>query len=288
MKLQTISLLMDQGKYPNKGSGQASRPAGTKKSHPVAGHRIAAKPDMETMWLYGLHTVVAALRNPERRKLQLLATPSAAITLAGQIKAPEPAVEIKDIQHISRLLPNGAVHQGLALRVYPLAEPDLEDVCVRPQGGPPHLVIVLDQLTDPQNVGAVLRSCAAFGATAVILTGRHAPPASGVLAKAASGALDIVPVVRVINLARALEQLAELGYWRVGLDSQANQPIAEIDLSGNIAIVLGAEGAGLRQLTSRKCDFLARIPASGKLASLNVSNAAAIALYEVARRRATT
>jgi 23S rRNA (guanosine2251-2'-O)-methyltransferase len=278
---------MDQSKYPDKGPAQASRPAGTKKSHPArsAGHRSAAKPDPDILWLYGLHAVAAALRNPERQKLQLLATSSAAITLAGQVKIPEPAVEIKDTQQIARLLPAGAVHQGLALRVRSLAEPNLEDVCPRQQGGAPNLVVVLDQLTDPQNVGAVLRSCAAFGVTAVVLTGRHAPPASGVLAKAASGALDMVPVVRVINLARALEQLAELGYWRVGLDSEANQPIAEIDLSGNIAIVLGAEGAGLRQLTSRKCDFLARIPASGKLASLNVSNAAAIILYEVARRR---
>ncbi|MEQ1888752.1 MAG: 23S rRNA (guanosine(2251)-2'-O)-methyltransferase RlmB [Alphaproteobacteria bacterium] len=280
---------MAQRKHPDQPSGHASGQTGTKKPNPhrSSGYRPAAKPDADRLWLYGLHAVVAALRNPERQKLQFLATSAALATLAAHIKNPDPAPEIRDSEKIARLLPGAAVHQGLALQVRPLPEPDLEQICARQLGEPPRLVVVLDQLTDPQNVGAVLRSCAAFGAAAVILTGRHAPPASGVLAKAASGALDLVPVIRVINLARALEQLAGLGYWRVGLDSEALQPIAEIDLSGNIAIVLGAEGGGLRQLTSRKCDFLARIPADGQLASLNVSNAAAIVLYEVARRRST-
>jgi len=279
---------MVKRKHPDRASTQASQPIGTKKIHPnrPTSPRHTGVPDPDSLWLYGLHAVAAALRNPERQKIQLLATSSAAISLAAQIKTHPLDVEIKETQQIARFLPAAAVHQGIALRVRPLPEPNLEDVCARQQGAAPNLVVVLDQLTDPHNVGAVLRSCAAFGVTAVILTGRHAPPASGVLAKAASGALDIVPVVRVINLARALEQLAELGYWRVGLDSEASQPIAEIDLNGDIALVLGAEGSGLRQLTARKCDFLARIPASGKLASLNVSNAAAIALYEVTRRRA--
>lgn len=252
----------------------------------VAGQqRDGPKTRVEGLWLYGIHAVVAALRNPHRKKLQLLATANALETLLSHIKTPEPSVEIVESQAIARHLPGGAVHQGLALRVQPLIEPALKDACALADDGKPRLVVVLDQLTDPQNVGAILRSCVAFGANAVILTGHHAPPGSGVLAKAASGALDMVPVVRVINLARAMEQLAELGYWRVGLDSEAPQPIANIDLSGNLAIVLGAEGSGLRQLTARKCDFLARIPASGELASLNVSNAAAIILYEVARRR---
>lgn len=279
---------MVQRKYPDQPSEHTARHGGVKKSRPKsAGNRPprAGKPDGEGVWLYGLHTVVAALRNPQRKKLQFLATSSAIENLAQHIKNPDPAPEIKDSQQISRLLPVGAVHQGLALRVLHLPEPDLEEICARQDDGNPRLVVVLDQLTDPQNVGAILRSCVAFGATAVILTGHHAPPASGVLAKAASGAVDLVPVVRAVNLARAMEQLAELGYWRVGLDSEASQPIAELDLSGNIALVLGAEGSGLRQLTARKCDFLARIPASGQLASLNVSNAAAIVLYEVARRR---
>jgi len=278
---------MVKRKHPDRTSTQASQPIGAKKTHwnKSAGHKPAGGTEADSQWLYGLHAVVAALRNPDRQKLQLFATSNAALSLAEHVKVQEPVAEIKESQQIARILPTAAVHQGLALRVRPLPEPELEDVCARQQGAPPNLVVVLDQLTDPHNVGAVLRSCAAFGVTAVILTGRHAPPASGVMAKAASGALDMVPVVRVINLARAMEQLAELGYWRVGLDSEAPQSIAEIDLSGNIAIVLGAEGSGLRQLTTRKCDFLARIPASGQLASLNVSNAAAIILYETTRRR---
>jgi len=279
---------MAQRKYPDKTSGQPLRQDGAKKSHPKSGgYRPPGRgrSDADGLWLYGLHAVVAALRNPEREKLQFLATSSALENLSAHIKNPEPAPEIRDSEKISRLLPAGAVHQGLALRVQNLPEPDLKEVCVQGDDRTPRLVVVLDQLTDPQNVGAILRSCVAFGATAVILTGHHAPPASGVLAKAASGALDIIPIVRVVNLARAMEQLAELGYWRVGLDSEAPQAIADIDLSGNVALVLGAEGSGLRQLTARKCDFLARIPASGQLASLNVSNAAAIILYEVARRR---
>ncbi len=280
---------MVQRKYPDKTSAQPPRSEGAKKSHPKSGgYRPSGRTrtDEEGVWLYGLHAVVAALRNPDRKKLQFLATSSALENLSAHIKTPEPAPEIKDSEKISRLLPAGAVHQGLALRVENLPEPDLKEVCGPGNSGALRLVVVLDQLTDPQNVGAILRSCVAFGASAVILTGHHAPPASGVLAKAASGALDLIPLVRVINLARAMEQLAELGYWRVGLDSEAPQAIADIDLSGNVALVLGAEGSGLRQLTARKCDFLARIPASGQLASLNVSNAAAIILYEVARRRA--
>ena len=279
---------MAQRKYPNQSSEQPPRQDGAKKSHSKSGgYRPPgpARTDGDGIWLYGLHAVVAALRNPERKKLQFLATSSALENLSAHINDPEPAPEIKDSQQIARLLPAGAVHQGLALRVRDLPEPSLEEACAQRDDRAPRLVVVLDQLTDPQNVGAILRSCVAFSATAVILTGRHAPPASGVLAKAASGALDLVPVIRVINLARAMEQLAELGYWRVGLDSDASQAIADVDLSGNIALVLGAEGSGLRQLTARKCDFLARIPASGQLASLNVSNAAAIILYEVARRR---
>lgn len=279
---------MSQRKYPNQSSRPTSGPAAPVELMPgrTGGRRRAApKSDTEGLWLYGIHAVVAALRNPERKKLRFLATSNGLETILSHIKVAEPSAEMLDSQQISRLLPAGAVHQGVALLVQPLEEPDLKDVCAGEPNGKPRLVMVLDQLTDPQNVGAVLRSCAAFGATAVILTGQHAPPASGVLAKAASGALDMVPVVRVINLARAMEQLAELGYWRVGLDSEALQPIAEVDLTGNLAIVLGAEGHGLRQLTARKCDFLARIPASSELASLNVSNAAAIILYEVTRRR---
>lgn len=237
------------------------------------------------VWLYGRHAVEAAIRNPNRQKLRFLSTGSAARSLAGRLPLSPLNPEIVDSQELTRLLPAGAVHQGMGLQVKPLEEPSLADICARRPDSGPRIVVLLDQVSDPQNVGAILRSCAVFGALALIVTQRNAPPASGVLAKAASGALDLVPLLREINLARTLDQLAELGFWRVGLDEHAPQPVAEIDLSGDIAVVLGAEGEGMRQLTARKCDFLARLPARASLASLNVSNAAAVMLYEITRRR---
>ena len=239
----------------------------------------------DRFWLYGWHAVTAALRNPARKKFRLLATEGNIKPLNEQLSGHKLQPETVDTARLNSILPSGAVHQGLALLTQPLPEPSLEQLCVRPEGAEPLLVVVLDQVTDPQNAGAILRSCAAFGATALILTGHHAPPATGVLAKAASGALELTPLLRAGNLARTLEQLAARGFWLIGLASEAERPVSDIDLSGNIAIVLGAEGSGLRQLTARKCDFLARLPTRGKLASLNVSNAAAIILYEAARRR---
>jgi 23S rRNA (guanosine2251-2'-O)-methyltransferase len=240
----------------------------------------------DRFWLYGWHAVTAALRNPVRKKYRLLATEGNVKSLTEQFPGHKAQLEIVDTARINSILPAGAVHQGLALLTQPLPELPLEQVCAPRDGAEPRMVVVLDQVTDPHNAGAILRSCAAFGASALIFTGHHAPPSTGVLAKAASGALELTPILRVSNLARTLEQLAAMGFWLVGLDSEAPQPVSEIDLSGNIAIVLGAEGGGLRQLTTRKCDFLARLPTRSKLASLNVSNAAAIILYEAARRRA--
>lgn len=233
------------------------------------------------IWLYGRHAVEAALANPVREKLQLLTSASVARSLKQQPLRPL----IIDPQEITRFLPPGAVHQGLALQVRPLPAQSLEDICAKQADSKPRLVVVLDQVSDPHNAGAILRSCAAFGALALIVTDRNAPPPTGALAKAASGALELVPLLHVVNLARTLDQLAELGFWRVGLFAEAQQSIAEIDLSGDIAIVLGSEGDGIRQLTARKCDFLARLPTSANLSSLNVSNAAAVMLYEIARRR---
>ena len=236
-------------------------------------------------WLYGPHAVLAALANPRRRCRRLVMTAAAADAHQGALaELGGPSAETLSREEIDRLLPPGAVHQGIAVATDPLGEPDLDEVLGTLAEGK-GLVIVLDQVTDPHNVGAVLRSAAAFGADAVLLPERHAPGATGVLAKAASGALDLVPLVHVINLARELDRLKAAGFWCVGLDGEADQPIGAADLTGRIVLVLGAEGAGLRRLTRERCDLLVRLPTESRLASLNVSNAAAVALYEIARRR---
>jgi 23S rRNA (guanosine2251-2'-O)-methyltransferase len=229
--------------------------------------------------------VLAALANPRRRPRRLVLTPAAAETYGRQLAGlGGPPPETVSREEIDRLLPAGAVHQGMALAADPLPELGLDEVLGSLAEGC-GLVVVLDQVTDPHNVGAILRSAAAFGADAVLLPERHAPGATGVLAKAASGALDLVPLVHVVNLARELDRLKAARFWCVGLDSEADQAVAEADLTGRIALVLGAEGAGLRRLTRERCDLVVRLPTRNRLASLNVSNAAAVALYEIARRR---
>jgi 23S rRNA (guanosine2251-2'-O)-methyltransferase len=234
------------------------------------------------IWLYGVHPVRAALANPRRQRLRLLATREAADLLRQDANPPRPPAEIVDRNVIERLLPH-SVHQGLALETLPLEAPTLEEVLA----GPGSLLLVIDRANDPHNVGAVLRSAAAFGAAAVILPKDHAPPISGALAKAASGALEAVPLVTVTNLARALDALKAGGYWCVGLTGEATQPLDEIDLKGRIALIIGAEGEGLRRLTREGCDFLVRLPTVGPIADVNLSNAAAIALYEAVRQRRT-
>lgn len=234
-----------------------------------------------TYFIYGNHAVLAALKNPERSAVRLLVSekPDETVAKAAAEKKLTPqTVSQKDFE---RLLPRDAVSQGLALEVEPLREKFIESL--RPSEGQKNLVLVLDQVTDPHNVGAMFRSAAAFGAQAVLTQERHAPEESGVLAKAASGALDIVPWVRVTNLARALDELFEAGYWRVGLEGSAQKPISEVDLGDNLVLVLGAEGKGLRPLTREKCDLLVKIPIAKAIDSLNVSNAAAVALYELTR-----
>jgi 23S rRNA (guanosine2251-2'-O)-methyltransferase len=246
-------------------------------------------------WIYGRHAVAAALANPRRRwrRLLVLAGQEAegrALAAAARAlrRANDEAVQVLDHNTLAAVLPAAAVHQGLALEVEPLAEPDLDDVLQHPRdaGVGRSIIVVLDQLSDPQNVGAVLRSAAAFGALAVVLPLHGAPPVSGALAKAASGALEIVPLVRVVNLARALDRLKEAGFWICGLDEAAAQTLTELDLGERIAIVLGAEGRGMRRLVREHCDFLARLPTRPAQPSLNVSNAAAVALYELVRDRA--
>jgi 23S rRNA (guanosine2251-2'-O)-methyltransferase len=244
-----------------------------------AGHapRSPAERRPESLWIYGFHPVVAALKNPRRDIRRILATPNAAKRIAdGGIAfpaQPEPATP----RDLDRLLGAEAVHQGVALEAAPLPEIGLDDLT------DPRLLVVLDQVTDPHNVGAIFRSAAAFSADAVVTTLRHSPVESGVLAKAASGALDLVPHVAVPNLARALAEIGERGFVRIGLDADAGETLEAVRPAAKIALVLGAEGKGLRQLTQDSCDVLARLPVSGALGSLNVSNAAVLALY-LARR----
>ena len=232
--------------------------------------------------LYGRHAVIAALGNPKRdcRRLSATATALAELRrdLGEDLGRPEMAVVETDRDEISRALSDSAVHQGLALECAPLAGLSLEAACAT-TGDTVVRVVVLDQVTDPQNVGAILRSAAAFNARAVIVPDRHAPHESGALAKAASGALDIVPLVRVTNLARALEELKALGYWVVGLDRAEAAPIGSYAPDGNVALVLGAEGPGLRRLTRENCDVAVHLPISEAVESLNVAVAAAVALY---------
>jgi 23S rRNA (guanosine2251-2'-O)-methyltransferase len=264
----------------------------------AASRAASGKPDRErgADWIYGRHAVAAALANPERRwrRLAVLASEAekaARLVAAARAERHLPkgmpageAVSVLDRAALALLLPEGAAHQGWALAVEPLALPDLDDVLRAAAVTPGRsIVVVLDQVTDPHNVGAVLRSAAAFGAAAVIVAEHGAPPVTGALAKAASGALDRIKLVRTVNLARALDRLKEAGYWCVGLDEGAPAPLATLDPGPRVALVLGSEGGGLRRLVRERCDYLARLPTLPALPSLNVSNAAAIALYELVR-----
>jgi 23S rRNA (guanosine2251-2'-O)-methyltransferase len=198
-------------------------------------------------------------------------------------------VRVLDHNGFAAILPAEAVHQGLALEVEPLVERDLAEIVrdIETAAGR-IIIIVLDRLSDPQNVGAVLRSASAFGARAVVLPRHGASPMTGALAKAASGAVESVPLVRVVNLARALDRLKKAGFWICGLDESAGKPLAALDLGERVVIVLGSEGAGMRQLVREHCDYLARLPTCPAQPSLNVSNAAAVALYELVRVRSVT
>jgi len=223
--------------------------------------------------LYGWHTVTMALANPRRRIRKLTLTENAARRLAEENIATRVTPEIVRPQEIDRLLSPDAVHQGLLAEADPLPSPDIETL--EPEG----MVLVLDQITDPHNVGAILRSAAAFAVKAIVTTARHSPEATGVLAKAASGALELVPMVTVQNLARALTALNERGFQTVGLDSEGSDDLSAVTLREPLALVLGAEGKGLRQLTRETCSVVARLDMPGEIKSLNVSNAAVLALY---------
>ena len=241
------------------------------------GERSARHEPSDHVVLYGWHTVTAALANPNRRIRRLLATENALRRLAEDgISIPVAPEMMRPDALAARLTPD-AVHQGLIAEADPLPAPAIEDL---PAAG---IVLVLDQITDPHNVGAILRTAAAFAVAAVVTTARHSPEATGVLAKSASGALELVPIVIVQNLARALAGLKARGFLTVGLDSEAPDDLSAIELNLPLALVLGAEGKGLRQLTGAICDRLTRLDLPGAIKSLNVSNAAALALYIASR-----
>jgi len=232
-------------------------------------------------WLWGWHAVDAALANPLRGEPELiLATPERIKQIEAKFGR-QAAMQQADNQQIAQRLPQGAVHQGVAVRGAVLEPADLADFAAEPGA----VILMLDQVTDPQNVGAILRSAAAFGAVGVVLQDRHAPRFTGALAKAAAGAVDKVPVARVVNLSRALDELTDAGWRAVGLTGDAEQSLGEALTGGPTVLVLGSEGEGMRRLVAEHCDELAKIPMPGGFESLNVSAAAAVALYEASRPR---
>lgn len=247
------------------------------------GRRAAAA---ETVWLFGLHAVRDALENPGRQKLRLILTKNAADRLGAAVVTGGIEPEIADARRFSAPIDPGSVHQGAALEVKPLDWGKMADICAPKTGA--RLVVLLDRVSDPHNVGAVLRSAEVFGAAAVIATSRHAAPETGALAKTASGALERQPYIRVTNLADAMEKLKGMGYVVLGLDGEAEDEIAPaLEAAGDapIALVLGAEGPGLRDKTKETCDKLVKVPYARDFGSLNVSNAAAVALYAASTRK---
>jgi 23S rRNA (guanosine2251-2'-O)-methyltransferase len=238
--------------------------------------------DPDEVWIWGLHAARAARANPRRRMFESLVTRNAALRLdLDPAQLPDDVVLVEP-DAIDRRLPDGAVHQGVALRVAPLEPLELRDAILRPE----RPLVILDQVTDPQNVGAILRSAAAFGLGGVILQTRNAPALGGALAKAAAGAVETVEEIRVVNIARAVSELVDAGWCVVGLDGQAPALIeAALETPMPVAVVLGAEGSGLRPGVAAACSRLARIPIDFGMESLNVSNAAAVTFYELTRRR---
>lgn len=247
------------------------------------------KPGASGLMLFGLHACREAWLNPKRRILHALFTPQGEKlfeeTLAagkrGNLKRPTP--ERTDGFALERTLPQGAVHQGIALEVEGVPEVALDDML--DEANENACFVVLDQVTDPHNVGAIVRTACAFGAKAVIVTERHAPQATGTLAKAACGALEHTPIVRIGNMVQALEKMKKAGFWCIGLDETGSSPLHALSFPARVALVMGAEGEGLRRLTMENCDEIARLPTHPPIGSLNVSNAAAVAIYEVMRAK---
>ena len=239
---------------------------------PRPAHKREPRGGADVVRIYGFHAVLASLRAPRRQLIRLYATTAAAERLADEISARGVETRIVTAEDVGARLPRDAVHQGVMVEARPLEPIDISEL---PATG---LVLALDQVTDPHNVGAILRTAAAFAVDALITTERHSPEFSGALAKSASGGLEHVPICTVTNLARALDELGDLGYVRIGLDSEAPASLGALELKRPLVLVLGAEDKGLRRLTRERCDALARLDLPGAIKSLNVSNACAIAL----------
>ncbi len=278
-----------RSRTPDSKHGNAQKTNAHRKTSSQPPKREAPTIDRNSSLIWGLHAARAVWLNPQRRVNRLWLTEAGQKAFeATQTEAKEnllkrPDAKRTDRETIDKMLPYNSVHQGIVVEATPLPEPSLKDIINADP--PPDFLLMLDQVTDPHNIGAILRSAAAFGAGAIILTERNAPGMTGVMAKSASGAAEYVPQIHVVNLARALDELRQAGYWCVGLAEEGEKQLSECDLSGRTLLVLGAEGEGLRQLTRKKCDQLAHLPTGGPIASLNVSNAAAIALYEVKKQR---
>ena len=249
------------------------------------------------LWLYGAHACIAAIANPERDIRRIVMATQNADELEVPVcdaanaafeacQTPRPQIEWRDRREVNDLLPRDAVHQGICIETKALAHPEIEDIIADAKEQSSACIVVLDQASDPRNIGAVMRSAAAFGALAVVVQDKHAPDITGSLAKAASGAVERLPYIKVTNLARTLDQLKAAEFWCVGFDGHATDYVSAKTLQGRNAIVLGAEGAGLRRLTLETCDLLVKIPITEAVESLNLSNAAAIALYQFAQSNA--
>ncbi len=278
-------------KHRHKGGAKTSVSANPNRQRNSAGPRRGrpANPaaGSRELWLFGTHAVEAALRNPKRNVKRLLATPEAAQRLEAK-GIGQPALSLlepADRSAIELIVGEEAVHQGVAAHVATLPDLEIEDALGSLGDRETVLLVALDHVTDPHNVGAIMRSAAAFGAAALIVTKHNAPDETGVLAKSASGALEHVALVRATNLSRAIETCQQNGFWVVGLDAHGESDIDDLDLPDRCVLVLGAEGEGVRPGVQKVCDFMARLPMAGTMESLNVSNAGAIALFEWHRQK---
>lgn len=236
------------------------------------------------LFLYGRHPVTAAIANPERQISAIFATPENATEIRSicvEAGRSEALVKITERREIERLLPAEAVHQGLAAQVKELPSYDITDICAMAEDKERCHVLILDQVTDPQNIGAIIRSCVAFETLALIVQDKNAPSESGAMAKASAGMIEQLPIARVTNLSRAVETLKDVGFWVIGMDGYAQTTVDKINKSGKTAIIMGSEGKGMRRLVEEACDMTVRLPISAKVESLNVATAAAITLYEI-------